>query len=489
VEKMRSYDVAVVGGGVAGLFASHELAQYSKGRLRIAVIEMGSKNPYRSCPMLNLKRLARDRECVNCSPCNVLSGIGGAVTFSSGTMNLRPDIGGDLDKLLGSWEEAETLIYYVDSILVKFGAPNNLYKIDPEQTSELERLAAKAGAKFIPTPQRLIGSDNMPKVIANMLKFLEESGVHIIDRTVVEDMVQEGGRYVLKTSSGDIEARYVIIAPGRVGAEWFSEFAKRRGVDVEPGPLDIGARVEVPAYVMEPITKVVRDPKIIMYTKSYDDKVRTFCTNPYGLVVEERYPDGSVGVNGESFTNIKTKNTNFALLVTTRLTDPFEDTIAYGKSIARLATKLGGGKPIIQRFGDLEAGRRSTWGRIERSVVEPTLKTVTPGDIAMAYPYRVVVNIIEALKRLDTIIPGVASPQTLLYAPEIKFYSIKARVSRELETNLRNVFVTGDGVGLSRGMNVAAATGVIAARAILIREGFDIDLIPEVQHKPLEIIP
>ena len=471
----KKFDVAIIGGGVAGLFAAYELATYGYGKLKVAIIEMGSGNPFRSCPMLNLKRLARDRECAMCKPCHVMSGIGGAITFSSGTMNLRPDVGGDLDKLIGSWEEAEKLIQYVDSVLVKFGAPNNLYTIDPEQVSELERLAAKAGAKFVPTPQRLIGSENMPKVIANMVNYLKSRGVEIYDYTEAVDIIPEGDSIRVKTTKLDVIAKYVIIAPGRVGAEWFSQIAKKRGIEVEPGPLDIGVRVEVPAYVTEPITKIVRDPKIIMYTKSYDDKVRTFCTNPNGLVVEERYPDGSVGVNGESFATIKTKNTNFALLVTVRLTDPFEDTIAYGKSIARLATKLGGGKPIIQRFGDLEAGRRSTWGRIERSVVEPTLKTVTPGDIAMAYPYRVVVNIIEALKRLDIIMPGIASPQTLLYAPEIKFYSVRAKVSRELETTLKNVFVAGDGVGLSRGMNVAAATGVIAARSILHREGIDIE--------------
>ncbi|MGC8953947.1 MAG: NAD(P)/FAD-dependent oxidoreductase [Desulfurococcus sp.] len=219
------------------------------------------------------------------------------------------------------------------------------------------------------------------------------------------------------------------------------------------------------------MTSIVKDPKIILYTKSYDDKVRTFCTNPKGFVVRELYDDGTVGVNGESYIEVKSRNTNFALLVTINLTDPMEDTVEYGKHIASLTTKLGGGKPLIQRFGDLLSGRRSTWGRIGRSIVEPTLRDATPGDISMAYPHRVIENIIEAIERLDVVIPGLASYNTLLYAPEIKFYSVKTRVSRNFETNLENIYVAGDGAGLSRGINIAAATGVLAARSIIEKEG------------------
>lgn len=426
--------------------------------------------------MFDAKRKLRIRECISCEPCHIMQGVGGAGALSSGTINLRPDVGGDLDKLLGSWEEAQELIDYVDKVFVEFGAPSKVYTIDEETASELERLAAKAGAKFVPTPQRHIGSENTPRVIEEMTRYIESMGVHLYILTKAIDVEPHGGKIIVKTSRGEFTAKYVVLAPGRSGASWFTKLSRKLGIEVVPGPLDIGVRVEVPAYVTEPVTKIVRDPKIIMYTRVYDDKVRTFCTNPYGFVVEERYEDGTVGVNGESYVGLKSKNTNFALLVTVRLTDPLEDTIAYGKNIAMLTTKLGGGKPIIQRFGDLEAGRRSTWNRIERSTIEPTLRNVTPGDIGMAYPYRVVANIVEALKRLDVIMPGIASPQTLLYAPEIKYYSVRAVVNKELETTQPNIYVAGDGVGLSRGINVAAATGVIVARSILRKLGIEVHM-------------
>lgn len=470
---MRVFDVIIVGAGPAGLFAAYELSRYGD-RLRVLVIDKGLMPSQRRCPLTASATKYRKQVCTRCRPCHMLHGVGGAGALSSGVINLRPDIGGDLDKLLGSWEEAVRYIEYVDSVLVRFGAPRErVFRPDPQRCAELERLAARAGAKLVPAVQRHIGSDRTPIVIENLVKHVASRGVRILAGTEVREVHKAGGLYRVKTDGGEVfEARLLLLAPGRGGAEWFSREAKRLGISIEPGPLDMGVRVEVPRYIMDPVTDVVWDPKIIMYTKAYDDKVRTFCTNPGGFVVEEVYDDGTVGVNGETYTSRSSMNTNFALLVTLRLTDPMEDTIEYGKSIARLSTRLGGGRPLIQRFGDLEAGRRSTWSRVERSSVEPTLRNVTPGDIGMALPYRVVTNIVEAIKRLDVIIPGVASPQTLLYAPEIKYYSVRAVVDpRTMETTADGVFVAGDGAGLSRGINVAAATGVIAARGMASKLG------------------
>jgi hypothetical protein len=285
--------------------------------------------------------------------------------------------------------------------------------------------------------------------------------------THVKDV--QKGKIILDDGSQKT-ARYILLAPGRVGAEWAAEVAKRLSIPTRHEPIDIGVRVEVPAFVMAPIIEVSRDPKFHIYTDTYDDFVRTFCVNHEGFVVKEVY-DGIVGVNGHSMIGQPSENSNFAFLVRVALTEPIEDTTAYGRSVVQQATILGGGEPIIQRLGDMRMGRRSTWGRIAHSHVIPTLRSATPGDISMAMPHRIVADILEGLEKLDEIIPGVASSSTLVYAPEIKFSANKFQVNKDLETPVENLFVAGDGVGLSRGIVVAAANGVLAGRGIIKKEG------------------
>ncbi|WP_457751869.1 NAD(P)/FAD-dependent oxidoreductase [Thermococcus sp.] len=458
----KAYDVVIIGAGPAGLFAAYELAERSD--FKVLVIDEGGDVKQRVCPMFELGY------CIECKPCHIMSGVGGAGGLSDGTINLRPDIGGDLTELTNDENYAWQLVWEVDQIFLQHQAPKNLFKGNPEQVRYWEQRAAQAGVKFIPIIQRHIGSDRTPEVIDNIKRYLKSKGVEFLLWT----KALEFGKGWVKVKRGkdvfEIKARYIIVAPGRGGADWFQRVAGEIGLEAGHGPIDVGVRVEVPAIVMEPITSINHDPKFHIYTDTYDDFVRTFCTNPNGFVVEERY-DSYVGVNGHSMHEKKSNNTNFAFLSRIELTEPVEDTTAYGKSIAQLATTIGGGKPLLQRLGDLRRGRRSTWARIRRSDVEPTLKNVTPGDIAMALPHRVVTNIIEGLEKLDRVLPGVASDHTLLYAPEIKYYAIKVKVDENLETSIENIFAAGDGAGLSRDIVNAAATGLLAARGILKKEG------------------
>lgn len=466
------YDIVIVGAGPAGLFAAYELANLKNSEngkdLKVLLVDKGLRPLKRTCPLLTPKE-----KCTFCDPCNITYGMGGAGTYSSGIINLRPDIGGELHEILRSWDKAQELVDYVDEVLVKFGAPKDrFFEPNMEKVKDIQRKAAKVGAEFIPIRQRHIGTDKTPLVIENILNYIEKSGVKVEELTNVLEIQKKGDHFLLKTNrKEEIETKTLLIAPGRAGAKWFLEQARNLGVDMVPGPLDIGVRVEVESFVMEELTSAVWDPKVVLYTKKYDDKVRTFCVNPRGYIMKEVYDDGTIGVNGQTFADRKSNNTNFAFLTTIKLSDPLEDTIEYGKSIARLMTRLGGEKPIIQRLIDFEKGRRSTWERINRSTVRPTLRDVTPGDISMGLPYRVVSNLIEGLERLDNIAPGLYSSNTLLYAPEIKYYSMKAVVDSNMETVVDNLFVAGDGVGLSRGINIAAATGILAARGITRKLG------------------
>lgn len=453
------YDVVIIGAGQAGMFAANELTDHD---LTILVIDAGRDIDKRHCPMNSVNI------CTHCVPCDIMCGVGGAGTFSDGTLNLRPDIGGDLAQLTGNKEYAWELVKYVDDIFLHYGAPQEASDPKSSDVEELKRRAASVGARFLDIKQRHIGSDNAPTVIGNFKHDLETRGIKFLLNTKVDDLVIKDGvcQGVVLSDGHIIRSKHTILAPGRIGGEWVNELTNRHSIEAHYGGIDIGVRVEVPAIIMDPVTKINRDPKFHINTHRYDDFVRTFCTNAHGFVVKEEY-EGFIATNGHSMRNTASENTNFAFLVHIELTHPIENTTRYARSVAKLATTIGGGKPVLQRMGDLRRGRRSTEKRIARNPVVNTLKDVTPGDISMAMPHRIVMDIIEGLDTLNQIIPGVASDSTLLYAPEIKFYAMEVQVDRNMETSIKNLFAAGDGTGLSRDIINAAATGVLAARGIL----------------------
>ena len=453
------WDVIIIGAGPAGMCAANELADRGIG---VLVIDRGRDIKERHCPMEEAGK------CAQCKQCDIMCGVGGAGTFSDGTLNLRPDIGGDLAAIMGDNPAAWALVDYVDGMFLKYGAPERLYTAAGAQVERLKRSAASVGVHFIEISQRHMGSDNAPRIIENFENDLKSRGTVFRLNAQVRDLLIEDNTCtgVLLEHGEKLSSRFTLLCPGRIGGEWVNTLVKRHGIDAKHGAIDIGVRVEVPSIIMDHITKINHDPKFHIRTKRYDDFVRTFCTNEHGFVVKERY-EGFIGTNGHSLKSRRSDNTNFAFLVRTELTEPLEDTTRYGKSVSKLATTIGGGNPILQRMGDLRRGQRSTWSRIRRNPVKNTLEDVTPGDISMAMPHRIVMDIIEGLEKLNEVIPGVASDSTLLYAPEVKFYAMELQVSPELATSTKGLYAAGDGTGLSRDIINAAATGVIAGRAIL----------------------
>lgn len=448
--------VAIIGAGPAGLFAALELASHAT----VTVVEEGLEPSKRECPV------STRNNCMNCTPCHVTSGVGGAGALSDGKLNLTYKIGGDPASLQRTPEEIQELINYIDQVFLEFGAYDEIFGVNEGALEWLKRKASSNGIEFIAGKQRHMGTDKTRMIISAFYEHLKKEGVTFQVRTKVEDIEKADGGFVLKTSKGDTTCDYVIAAPGRAGAYWLRTKANQLGAESKYGPIDVGLRVEFPAEIYSRIEKVMYDAKFHLYTKTYDDFVRTFCTNPHGFVTVEKY-ESFVLVNGDARKDVKSENTNLALLSRVELTDPVEDTTEYGRSIARLANTIGGGKPIVQRYKDLIRGKRSTWSRISRALISPTLKDATPGDIAMALPNRIVKNMIEAIERLDAVIEGIASDSTLLYAPEIKFYDTTYKVDKDLETNVPGFYVAGDASGFSRGIIYASVTGIIAARGII----------------------
>lgn len=454
------FDVIIVGTGPAGIFSALELAD--KTELSILMLEMGPDIDKRKCPA------NRGLGCINCDPCSLLSGWGGAGAFSDGKLTLSTEVGGWLNEYCAK-EKLSDLVNYVDNVYLKFGATKHLYGVNPDKIDEIERKASFAGLKLIPQKVRHMGTEKCAQSLRKMRRHLKDR-VDVRTRADVKSLLvkKEGVEGVETTKGEKIYGKYVIVAPGRSGAEWLKFEAESLGLKTLNNPVDVGVRVEIQAQIMAELTEALYEPKFIYYSKSFDDQVRTFCVAPLGEVITESY-NGVLTVNGQSYAERKTRNTNFAILVSTSFTEPFREPIAYGKYLARLTNLLSGGV-IIQRLGDLEAGRRSTEERIKRSLVVPTLKNATPGDLSFALPYRYLADIREMLKALDQVSPGVYSKDTLLYGIEVKFYSSRLELSDCLETKIHNLFTIGDGAGVSRGLVQASASGVIAAEEIMKRE-------------------
>lgn len=463
VSQECAFDVIIVGAGPAGIFAALELSQ-APG-LRIAILDKGPDIERRIC-------LARNShgECRHCQPCAILSGWGGAGAFSDGKLTLSPAVGGHLAEILGQ-DRANELIHQVDSTYLRFGVSRPVYGMRNDEIEALEKRAAVAGLRFVSVPIRHIGTELCADVMRAMRDELLKRGVTIRTRTPVTRILTNNGEVRgVETDDGEtIPGTAVIVAPGREGAEWLKQVAHQLGLTLARNPVDIGVRVEVPATVLEAITRLVYESKFIYYSKAFDDQVRTFCMCPYGEVSTECAGD-VMTVNGHSFAHRRTANTNFAILVSKNFTEPFDDPIAYGKSIARLANLLSGGI-LVQRLRDLEAGRRTNTERLERSIVTPTLASATPGDLNLVLPYRYVVNILEFLHALDEVAPGVASRHTLLYGVEAKFYSSRPQLTPEMETEVANLYACGDGAGVTRGLVQASASGLVAAQAVRARLG------------------
>ncbi|MCI0482327.1 MAG: NAD(P)/FAD-dependent oxidoreductase, partial [Candidatus Dadabacteria bacterium] len=413
---MNTYDVIVVGAGPAGIFAALELLSQKKD-MRILIIEKGKDIDKRVCPMK-----LREISCAACPECALLSGWGGAGAYSDGKLTLSPDIGGFLSRYTDR-ASLEALISYVDNEYIRYGAPDIFYGGNQEEIDRIARLASEHNLQLVPSRIRHIGTDKCKTVLKNIKNALNGSVDILFNVEADRVLISKGKAVGIRLKSGmKLHAGIVILAPGREGSRWLEKESKRLHLTLLKNPVDIGVRVEIPASVFEPITKVTYEPKLVFHSKKFNDRVRTFCVNPYGEVVKE-YLKGIWTVNGHSYSDRKSENTNFALLVSTVFTEPFDEPILYGSYIAGLANLLGKGV-LLQRLGDLRLGRRSTHARIAQGAVKPTLRDATPGDLSFVIPYRYLSDIIEMLDALDKIAPGMNSEHTLLYGVEVKFYSM-----------------------------------------------------------------
>jgi hypothetical protein len=445
----KRYRVIIVGSGPSGIFAALTLSR--AGVKDIAIIERGKD--------IHERKRGRGME--------LLCGWGGAGAFSDGKLTRSPRVGGFLSDFIPQ-KELMDLIKEADGIYLSFGAPKEVLGQSSDKTEALYQEAKLAGLEFIPMEIRHLGTENCLPLLKRVRENLRGKMEVFFETPAKELRVEKGKVTGVSLHDGtSLEAEFVICGPGRVGAEWIKQEVARLEVSSVPSPVDIGVRVEAPASILRKLTDLAYEAKFIYYSKTFDDRVRTFCMNPFGEVVTERIED-IVTVNGHSYAKKKTENTNFAILVSNTFTEPFRDPIGYGRYIARLANLLGNGV-IVQRLGDLLDGRRSTPDRINRCITQPTLISATPGDLSFVLPYRHLKSIIEMLEALDRITSGIFSRHTLLYGVEVKFYTNRVKISPRLETDIQNLFLIGDGAGVTRGLMQASISGILAANEILKR--------------------
>ncbi len=455
------YDVIIVGAGPAGLFAAHCLSANSD--LKVLIIDKGKAPHRRKCPMSE-----RDG-CQRCKPCNILCGIGGAGLFSDGKLNFIHKLGKtDLTQFMTA-EAAQKLIDETELIFNHFEMDGPVYPTDLPAAQAIRKTAKRHGIDLLIIRQKHLGSDRLPGYIGAMADAIRHKGVTLHTSEEVREVTTADGCVTgVVTNRKAYRTPYVILAPGRAGADWMSQLSLQLGLGLIQRGIEVGVRVEVHNDILQDLCNIIYDPTFFIQTCKYDDQTRTFCTNQGGYVAMENY-NRFVCVNGHAYRHQKSENTNFAFLSKVVLTEPVTDNQAYGEAIGQLATLIGGGKPILQRFGDLKRGRRSTWHRVRKGYITPTLGNVVCGDIAMALPERILTNLIEGLEKLNRVVPGVSNDETLLYAPEIKFFATQVETDNNLETAVKGMFVAGDGPGVAGNIVSAAATGLIPAKAILAR--------------------
>ena len=469
----KKYDVIAIGMGPSSVFMAYELVQLKKYK-KILLIEQGRRVEDRNCPLEKLGK------CIKCKPyCNITSGFSGAGAFSDGKLSLYNEedddiyVGGHVQEYIGV-EETKKLIDYADSIYLKFGADKHLEGIEyKEEVSKLKAKAKKNGLELISIPIRHLGTEKAHDLYKKIEKFLEENGVEMLFNTSVEDIIVEKGAVKgvkTKNVQNDEEAVYnadkVVMAVGRKGANWLVDICEKHDIQTEAGVVDIGVRYELADEVMKDVNKYMYEGKFVGKPGPFGDKVRTFCQNPSGFVSSEVYDNDLNLVNGHSYKEKKSKNTNLAILVSHHFNHPFNKPIEYGRNVAKNLNELGAGNVVVQRLGDIYRGKRTWEKELTTNKVKPTLKSATAGDITFAIGYRTMTDILQFIRRMDKVVEGFANPENLLYAPEIKFYSNKVTIDKNFETNIKGLYSIGDGGGLTRGLMMASASGVHLARVI-----------------------